>query len=40
MQRMQIFDLLPHGTKTLQIKKQITGVEKPNKEPKNLVTQM
>ena len=37
---MQIFDLLPPGTKTLQNTEQITGVEKPNKEPKDLVTQM
>ena len=34
MQRMQIFDLLPPETKTLQNTEQITGVENPNKKPR------
>ena len=34
MQRMQIFDLLPQETKTLQNTEQITGVQKQNKKPR------
>ena len=34
MQRMEIFDILPPGIKTLQKTEQITGMEKLNKKPR------
>ena len=33
---MQVFDILPPKTKTLQNTEQITGVEKPNKKPRRI----